>query len=126
MLSGDFYTTTSMQVGEETILATIQLNPAHRIFEGHFPGTPVVPGVCMMQMIKELLESALRVKCRLIHADHAKFLSVINPLEQACIQAAIQYKQEGGGVTSVKATFFNEQVTFLKYQARFKQLHPAT
>lgn len=31
----------------------IELNPGHALYQGHFPGQPVVPGVCTLQMIKE-------------------------------------------------------------------------
>lgn len=29
----------------------IELNPGHALYQGHFPGQPVVPGVCTLQMI---------------------------------------------------------------------------
>lgn len=34
----------------------IELNPGHALYQGHFPGQPVVPGVCTLQMIKESAE----------------------------------------------------------------------
>ena len=34
----------------------IELNPGHVLYQGHFPGQPVVPGVCTLQMIKESAE----------------------------------------------------------------------
>ena len=27
----------------------IELNPGHVLYQGHFPGQPVVPGVCTLQ-----------------------------------------------------------------------------
>lgn len=30
----------------------IELNPGHVLYQGHFPGQPVVPGVCTLQIIK--------------------------------------------------------------------------
>lgn len=32
----------------------IELNPGHVLYQGHFPGQPVVPGVCTLQMIKKV------------------------------------------------------------------------
>ena len=34
----------------------VMLNPQHAIYNGHFPQQPVVPGVCMLQIIKECIE----------------------------------------------------------------------
>ena len=31
------------------------LNPDHLIYKAHFPGQPVTPGVCILQMLQELL-----------------------------------------------------------------------
>ena len=33
----------------------IELNPEHGIYKGHFPYVPVAPGVCLVQIIKEIL-----------------------------------------------------------------------
>ena len=57
LLINDFFYLRSSTHSNEIINAQLQLNPAHRVFEGHFPGQPVVPGVCMVQMIKEILET---------------------------------------------------------------------
>jgi len=33
----------------------IELNFNHKIFKGHFPGSPILPGVCIIQIVKEVL-----------------------------------------------------------------------
>ena len=53
----DFYTLQSSEKEENgRFIAKITLNKDHDIFNGHFPGNPVTPGVCMMQIVKELTE----------------------------------------------------------------------
>jgi len=94
MLEGDFFTIDSIQ--KEPLLAVdgpaglvihcvVSLNSSHRIFNGHFPGNPVVPGVCQVQMVREVAEAALGSKCRLVSADNIKFLSMIVPSEHPCL-----------------------------------------
>ncbi|MEP7278535.1 MAG: 3-hydroxyacyl-ACP dehydratase, partial [Bacteroidota bacterium] len=65
MLAGSFYTIVSPVIEPENIRAILKINPDHAIFKGHFPGQPVVPGVCMMQIVKELMETGTGRRLRL-------------------------------------------------------------
>lgn len=65
----------------------IELIPSCVIYAAHFPGRPVTPGVCIVQMGKELVEDLLSgqrsAPCRLDirKVKNVKFLSVISPEE---------------------------------------------
>ena len=49
----NFYKVThSEHINETDWVVQVMLNPQHAIYNGHFPQQPVVPGVCMLQMIK--------------------------------------------------------------------------
>lgn len=60
---------------------TIRINPEHFIYKAHFPGEPITPGVCIMQIAIELMSETcghpLVLKC----AKNIKFLKVISPAE---------------------------------------------
>lgn len=57
----------------------IAFNPNHEIFEGHFPGNPIVPGVCMLQICKELLAEVLKKEIVISKIDFIKFMKIIHP-----------------------------------------------
>ena len=59
----------------------VRLNEKHFIYQAHFPGEPVTPGVCIVQMAKELLEDHLQQSLQLTTVKNVKFLSVITPIE---------------------------------------------
>jgi 3-hydroxyacyl-[acyl-carrier-protein] dehydratase len=59
--------------------AILRINWGHPIFEGHFPGRPVVPGACLLQIVKELVSMAIGSEVRLTRADQIKFISMIGP-----------------------------------------------
>ena len=101
------------------MLASIDINASHHIFGGHFPGHPVVPGVCMLQMIKEILETAVEKKTQLQKADFLKFLSVINPLENPAINVEFSYQEKEDAAVVVNGRLFKDAVTFLKFKAAF-------
>ena len=88
----DLYTVTGLQVTDTTIRAELSIDPQHRIFEGHFPGRPVVPGVCMLEMIKEIAQGSLRKKLFLTKATQVKYLKVLVPEQNARIALHIKWK----------------------------------
>ena len=118
ILKDDFYTITQLTEENNTIQATLKLNPEHPVFEGHIPGQPVVPGVCMVQMIKEILETVTGKTAMLQQSDHIKFLSVIDPRNTLQITTSIRYQNNDGGM-DVIATILKEDIVCLKFKAHF-------
>ena len=66
---------------------TVELNPSCVIYQAHFPGEPITPGVCIVQIGKEVIEdllleqSSVSRRLEIIKAKNIKFLSVISPNE---------------------------------------------
>ena len=66
---------------EKNVLkALIKLNVDHSIFKGHFPGNPILPGVCQIEIVSELLGKYFDKDYNLSTALNIKFLSVVNPV----------------------------------------------
>jgi 3-hydroxyacyl-[acyl-carrier-protein] dehydratase len=98
MLQPDFYSFIRIvSNGSSSLEASFLLNPKHAIFAGHFPGQPVVPGVCMLQIIKEGLEQALDVKLFFAKAASIKFLSMLVPIEGQEISLQADFNASGSG-----------------------------
>ena len=58
----------------------VSLQEKSLIFQAHFPGEPITPGVCIIQIAKELLEDYVQ-KCYTIKTiKNVKFLNVISPV----------------------------------------------
>lgn len=58
---------------------TVRMNPEHVIYSAHFPGDPITPGVCIIQMGVELLGRALGRPLELSAVKNVKFLSILRP-----------------------------------------------
>jgi 3-hydroxyacyl-[acyl-carrier-protein] dehydratase len=98
--------------------AGLVLDPGHPIFGGHFPGNPVVPGVCQVQMVLETLNSVTGKKLKLTESENIKFLSMISPLENPGITLDLVVKQPEEGGYSVQATLSANDTTFLKFKGK--------
>jgi 3-hydroxyacyl-[acyl-carrier-protein] dehydratase len=119
MLQGNFYTVLNNQSNNSSVNALVELNPDHHIFDGHFPQVPVVPGVCMMQMVKELVEDFTGQRLRLSKADHLKFLTIINPRENKLLQVDIAIISTSLQNIQVTAAFFHQKTVFFKFKGGF-------
>ena len=93
ILLNDLYSITIQTIREDVIFSEINLNADHQIYEGHFPGSPVTPGVVQLQIVKEILESHLQRKLRMKAMRTCKFLQIINPLETPVIQVSIKFTE---------------------------------
>ena len=122
MLLKDFYTLAELDKSDkENLKAIIDLNKGHEVYKGHFPGNPVVPGVCLTQLIKEVMEASENKKLSLVYADHIKFMSVVNPEVNSRLQIdlKVKYDDEQNLIKVNSVTHYNDQV-FYKFKGNFR------
>ncbi len=119
ILLGDFYTIKNLTTVDAVVNAELELNAGHKIYEGHFPGQPVTPGVCMLQMIKEIIETVLHRETRLVRANEMKFLLMIIPGENNIINAQIKYTIDENEGIHVVATLLKDNATYFKFKGLF-------
>lgn len=106
------------QVGE-TVTATIKLFKEHEIFKGHFPGNPVMPGVCMIQIIKELTEKHIKKELFMASASNIKFMAIINPDKNDILTLTLAISEEDDQIKVKNTSSFDETLA-LKLNATFK------
>lgn len=117
----DFYTILSFDTApSNTVKASLRLNKDHVVFTGHFPGQPVTPGVCMMQIIKELGEKWANAPLQLKTARNVKFMAIINPFETADIDVELVLEEVDGGI-AIKSTTSFANTTALKFSGVFQK-----
>ncbi len=107
----------SINADDSTIIASVEVNIDNAILKGHFPDQPVVPGACMVQIVKEVLSDVLDKPLRLTKADNIKFLSLIEPSVQS-LQLNISYQLLDNDI-KVSAALQSGDTTFMKLQGVF-------
>ncbi|MBT9186666.1 hotdog family protein [Zobellia russellii] len=121
MLIEGLYTVENFKQEDQTVQATVKLNAAHEVFKGHFPGNPVMPGVCMIQIIKELTEQATGKRLFLSVASNIKFMAIINPEKNDVIELTLTIAEDDETVKVKNTTSFEETLA-LKLSATFNVL----
>jgi len=119
MLIEDLYEVKSFENNDGALVVTVSLNKDHEIFEGHFPGNPVMPGVCMIQIIKELTERATEKSLFLSSCSNIKFMAIIDPVKNPLLTLKIDFSEVDGTI-KVKNTVSYEDTLALKLNATFK------
>jgi 3-hydroxyacyl-[acyl-carrier-protein] dehydratase len=80
-LTEGFFIIESTNDSDNGFEAVLRTNPEHPIYKAHFPGSPITPGVFVIQAAGELLENKLGHKLYLQSIKNVKFLMVIIPEE---------------------------------------------
>lgn len=60
----------------------VELQADCPVYEGHFPGNPVAPGACNIEMIRECASIALGKEVRIAQMKVCKFLMLLQPQNQ--------------------------------------------
>ena len=80
ILKNSLYTIADKRMEGGGIFYQILLDKNHFIYKAHFPNEPITPGVCIIQIAKELLEDYLHEEYEISYVKNIKFLSVLSPL----------------------------------------------
>jgi 3-hydroxyacyl-[acyl-carrier-protein] dehydratase len=121
MLLEGFYTIEDFSYTDDQIRSRIKFREDHPIFEGHFPGHPIVPGVCMVQIIRALTEKMLAEKLRIQRGDQLKFLKFIDPRERSQVDATVSIKPSREGYAITASLFDGDDVLF-KFTGFFQRI----
>lgn len=120
MLLNDLFTITKTEVqpaGTEA-RAWVRLNPEHSVFDGHFPGQPVLPGVCTVHIIKEVAAAITGKELMLNQSHTIKFLSPIDPLVNSQLQIDLKTRWQADTL-SVNAQAGFDEKKFCSFRGSF-------
>tara|TARA_B110000977_G_C10855571_1_gene407565 strand:- start:378 stop:749 length:372 start_codon:yes stop_codon:yes gene_type:complete len=104
------YTLDNLTVVDTKATANIMINKDHIVFKGHFPDNPVMPGVCMMQIIKEITEKIVDKTLFMQSASNIKFMAIINPFVTPELELQLDIIETEGGFKVKNVSKFEETV----------------
>jgi len=74
--------------------AKFLFNPSLSLFRGHFPGSPLLPGVMQVEMAHLAMERIAGLHYRIIGVNKAKFTGQIFPGDQITIRLAAKDQED--------------------------------
>lgn len=80
ILKDQLYTIVRQTETDDKTVFSVVLNPECFIYKAHFPGNPITPGVCIIQMACELLGNLEGRKLEVTEVKNVKFLNILSPL----------------------------------------------
>ena len=97
-----------LDIAKQTIVVEAQVPQQHTIFEGHFPGFPIMPGVLLTEAMAQssgwLLLGVLKFERMpfLAIVKEAKMRGFVSPGQLVTIDAKVEHEGSGFAVTKAK------------------------
>ncbi|MEZ6185720.1 MAG: hypothetical protein R3F62_12010 [Planctomycetota bacterium] len=102
---------------ERKAVGEVEFPPTHRVFEGHLPGRPLVPGVIVIEALAQLCGIALmpagtgaRIEGYLAGVTGLRFRRLIEPDERVRLEAELEQRLGSAGRFKVHAAVGDETV----------------
>lgn len=102
------------------LVFTVKLNAEHFIFKSHFPGNPIMPGVCMLQAVAELLSFQTGKDMELSAANNVKYTSVLSPIDSPLVDFIFSPFTMTDDGCKVKVVIKNAEKIFAKTSLTYK------
>ena len=105
---------TDLNLGERTITVEAEVPKQNTIFEGHFPGYPIMPGVLLIESMAQtsgwLLLALMKFERMpfLGAVKEAKMRGFVSPGELLTINASVVHEGSGFAITSAKVSVGGE------------------
>jgi 3-hydroxyacyl-[acyl-carrier-protein] dehydratase len=119
MLKNNLFTISSIEQENEIYKAQIEIDPAHEIFQGHFPGQPILPGVCLIEMVKEVLKEIGQKSYKLVSAATIKYLHVVDPGKDQILTFEFGITEEAGVKRVNVTSFLPDGTSNFKFKGTF-------
>lgn len=118
MLLPDFYSIKQIVSEGNTHTATVSLNKEHTVYSGHFPGSPVTPGVCTLQIIKECAQEITGYRLTTTGIASSKFVGMIIPDRDSQLTVRLTLEPNNDS-WSCKADVSTESAVVLKLKCTY-------
>ncbi len=91
MIEGILYQVDTLTSKEGEVRAALIVDKDSPALKGHFPGQPILPGMYLLQMVKQVFSRVLERPIFMPRAKEMKFIKLISCSSDANIEIVISY-----------------------------------
>jgi 3-hydroxyacyl-[acyl-carrier-protein] dehydratase len=121
MLKDVFFSIIDSTDTPNTIDFTIHLNEQHEIYQAHFYGNPITPGVCILQIAKELVVFWKQADCSIQKIKNVKFLHPNIPTIHPIVHYQMEAEDVQEGLYPIIVKVYAGDVVFSKIKMQIKK-----
>lgn len=99
---------------DEGFTVLVQCNPAHPVYQAHFPGNPITPGACLLQTAGVLFQHKLGKPLFLKSSKNIKYLSILIPEAGKEVRFSFSHIVEGETECKVQVVIADDSVVYTK------------
>ncbi len=117
----DFYFIDAKERTDAGFCYTLHFNADHLIYKAHFPGEPITPGVCILQVGLDLLADAVDCELEVVNVKNVKFLSVLRP-DMGTVSVEVQKIEINDGLVKAQVSFHTPETPIAKMSLQCRML----
>lgn len=93
----------------------IAILPDCNVYDGHFPGDPVCPGVCNIETIKECAMTMMQKELRIKSIKQCRLTAIATPT--VCPEVTVSLNiTEKEGLYAIVASIADEKQTYMEFK----------
>lgn len=97
----------------------VEISENHSVFDGHFPGLPILPGVYLIQMIKDSLNAFLPGNYSARAVDSVKYLVPVEPNKNNVLRLEMTLKESDSNMVVSTNSYFEDNTVHFKFKGEF-------
>lgn len=118
-LDNRFYKLTKEERAKQEARYVVSILPDCNVYEGHFPGNPVCPGVCNIQTIKECAERLVGQSLTITTIKQCRLTAIATPQVSPEVTVTVNATENEGGYL-ITANIRDEKQEYMSLKAQMK------
>ena len=120
-LLGNMFIPTGKPTAETAVYA-LSLRPdvSHVIYQAHFPGSPVTPGVCIIKVIGEIIAEHLEKEIELQEVKNLKFIVPVIPTKDKEVDVLFSQLEIVDDVVRARGPIEKGETIYTKFSTLWK------
>lgn len=116
LLENKYFKIEHTQAGDGQAQVHVRLLADCDVYRGHFPGNPVSPGVCNMEMVRECFATVIGTEPRIQTIDRCRLTAIASPAICPELDVSLAWTHDDGA-WHLTASLSDDKQQYLDFKA---------